>query len=79
MPAFSLMYWRQNQVDYGERGIVVGLRHYATSWKVADSSPDEVIEYFAIYLILPAAVGPGVYSAPNKNEYYKQRKYVSME
>jgi hypothetical protein len=22
------------------------LRHYATSWKVADSVPDEVIEFF---------------------------------
>jgi hypothetical protein len=37
------------------------LRHYATSRMVAGSRPDEVI-FFSIYLILPAALGPGVYS-----------------
>jgi hypothetical protein len=30
---------------------------------------DEAI--FQIYLILPAALGPGVYSASNRNEYQK--------
>jgi hypothetical protein len=29
------------------------LRHYATNRKVAGSIPDEVIEFFLIYLILP--------------------------
>jgi hypothetical protein len=29
----------------------------------------EVIGFFSIDLILPAALGPGVYSASNKNEY----------
>jgi hypothetical protein len=33
----------------------------------------------AIYLILPAALGPGVYSASNRNEYQKQKKNVSGE
>jgi hypothetical protein len=37
--------------------------------KVAGSIPDEVIEFFSIDLILPAALGPGVYSASNRNEY----------
>jgi hypothetical protein len=37
--------------------------------KVAGSIPDEV--NFKIYLILPAALGPGVYSAFNRNEYQK--------
>jgi hypothetical protein len=32
-----------------------GLRHYATCQKVTDSSPNEVISKFSIYLILPAA------------------------
>jgi hypothetical protein len=32
---------------------------------------------FSIYLILPAALGPGVYSASNKNEYQKQKNNVS--
>jgi hypothetical protein len=35
--------------------------------------------YFSIYLILPAAIGPGVYSASNKNEYQKQKNNVSGE
>jgi hypothetical protein len=30
-----------------------------------------------IYLILPAALGPRVYSASNRNEYQKERNYVS--
>jgi hypothetical protein len=38
----------------GARGSLV-----ATSWKVAGSKPDEIT--FLIYLILPAALGPGVY------------------
>jgi hypothetical protein len=45
------------------------LRHYATNRKVAGSIPDEV--NFLIYLILPDALGPGVYLASNRNEYQK--------
>jgi hypothetical protein len=33
--------------------------------------PDELI--FKIYLILSAALGPGVYSASNTNEYQKHK------
>jgi hypothetical protein len=33
--------------------------------------PDEVI--FSMYLILLATLGPGVYSASNRNEYQKQK------
>jgi hypothetical protein len=40
---------------------------------VAGSTPDEVIEFFSIYLILPAALCLG-YSASNRNEYQKQKK-----
>jgi hypothetical protein len=54
-------------------------RHYAARRKVADSRPGEVNEFFSIYLILPAALGPGVHSASNRNEYQKQRKNVSGE
>jgi hypothetical protein len=39
--------------------------------------PDEV--KFPIYLILPAALGPGGYSASNRNEYQKQKNNVSGE
>jgi hypothetical protein len=31
---------------------------------------------FSIYLMLPTALGPGVHSAPNSNEYQKQKKNV---
>jgi hypothetical protein len=34
---------------------------------------------FSIYLILSAALGPGVYSASNRNEYQKQKNNVSGE
>jgi hypothetical protein len=38
-----------------------------------------VIEFLSIYLNLPAALGPEVYSAPNRNEYQKQKNNVSGE
>jgi hypothetical protein len=34
---------------------------------------------FSIYLILLATLGPGVYSASNRNEYQKQKNNVSGE
>jgi hypothetical protein len=43
------------------------------------SISDEVTEFFSIYLILPEALGPGAYSAFNRNEYQKQRNNVSGE
>jgi hypothetical protein len=32
---------------------------------------------FSIYLIIPGALGPRVYSASNRNEYQKQKNNVS--
>jgi hypothetical protein len=29
--------------------------------------------FFSIYPIVPAALGPAVYSASDRNEYYKQK------
>jgi hypothetical protein len=34
---------------------------------------------FSIYLILPAALSPWVYTASNRNEYEKQKNNVSGE
>jgi hypothetical protein len=34
---------------------------------LAGSIPDEAIAYFSVDLILPAALGPGVDSASNRN------------
>jgi hypothetical protein len=65
-----LVYWH---------AVVYWLRHYITSRKVAGSRLDKVTEFFSIYLILPAALGPGVHSASNRNEYQKQRNNVSGE
>jgi hypothetical protein len=45
----------------------------------AGSRPDEVNAFFSIYLILPAALGPGVHSAYNRNEYQKQKNNISWE
>jgi hypothetical protein len=56
------------------------LRYYATSRNVAGSRPDEMNDsFFSIYLILPAALGPGVHSASNIDEYQKQKNNVSGE
>jgi hypothetical protein len=52
---------------------------YATNRKVAGSRPDEANEFLSIYLILPVALGPGVYSASNRNEYQKHKNNVSGE
>jgi hypothetical protein len=38
--------------------------------------PDEVNEFFSIYVILPAAQGPGVYSDSNRNDHQKQKNNV---
>jgi hypothetical protein len=46
-----------------------GMVWYGTSRKVADSSPNEVSELPSMCLILSVALGPGVYSASNRNEY----------
>jgi hypothetical protein len=46
----------------------------------AGSRSDEVNEFLSIYLILPATLGPGVYSASNRNEYQKQKiMYLRVE
>jgi hypothetical protein len=41
--------------------------------KVGGSRPDEVNAFFVICLILPAALGPGVYSSSNRNECRKEK------
>jgi hypothetical protein len=56
------------------------LKHYAIIGKVAGSRPDEANAFLlSIYLILPAALGSGVYSASNRNQYQKQKNNISGE
>jgi hypothetical protein len=44
-------------------------RGFETRWEL----------FFSIYLIIPAALGPGVYSASDRNEYKKHKNNVSGE
>jgi hypothetical protein len=37
------------------------------------------MHFFLIYLILPDALGPGIYSASNINQYLKQKINASGE
>jgi hypothetical protein len=55
------------------------LRHCATNQKVAGLRPDEVNEFFSIYLILLATLDPEVCSSSNRNEYQKRRNNVPGE
>jgi hypothetical protein len=41
--------------------------------------PMRLMDLFLIYLIIPAALGPGVYSASNRDEHQKQENYVPAE
>jgi hypothetical protein len=50
---------------------------YATIRNVAGSRSDEVNEFFLIYLIHPAALGPEFYPVSNRIEYQKQGNNVS--
>jgi hypothetical protein len=36
--------------------------------------PMKSLHFFLIYLILPAALGPGDYAASNRNEYQNEKK-----
>jgi hypothetical protein len=40
------------------------------------STPDKVIEFFSIHLILQPVLGPGVHSASNINEYHREKKII---
>jgi hypothetical protein len=53
--------------------------NYAASREVAGSRSDEVNTFFSVYLILPAALGSGVYSTSNRNKYQKQKNNVPGE
>jgi hypothetical protein len=48
------------------------LRHYATIRKVADSKLEKVSEFLHVFNLL-TALGPGIYSISNRNEYHRQK------
>jgi hypothetical protein len=47
--------------------------------KVAGSKPVEMNDFFSIYLIFPAELGPDVYLVSNRNDYQTQKNNVSGE
>jgi hypothetical protein len=53
------------------------LKHHLWNLLGEGSRPDMV--NFSICLILPAALGPGVHSASNRNQCQKQKNNVSGE
>jgi hypothetical protein len=60
----------------GSRGsVVVKALCYKPGGSAFETRGSELI--FSMYLILSDALGPGVYSASNRNEYQKQKKNVS--
>jgi hypothetical protein len=61
----------------GNSSVVVTTSFYKLEVRGLETRRGELI--FLIYLILPAALGPGVYSTSNGNEYQKQKYNVSGE
>jgi hypothetical protein len=53
--------------------VTLWLTRYAVSWKFVGSRSDETTELLSVCLILPAALGPRIYSASNRNESQKQK------
>jgi hypothetical protein len=47
--------------------ILISFTH--VSLKIVGSRPDEVNEFFSIYVIPPVELGPGIYSASKRSEY----------
>jgi hypothetical protein len=58
------------------RSIVIKAPCYKPEGRWSETRWGEWFFFFSIYLILPAVLGPGVYSASNSNEYQKQKNNV---
>jgi hypothetical protein len=72
----DVVFWSVMSCGCSKKNRHFGGRRYVTNQKVAGSRPDEVNDFYH-YLILPVALGPGVYSASNRNEYQKHKNNVS--
>jgi hypothetical protein len=62
--------------DYSRRYDEVAGRNKMANYALWDETD---VAVSVMRLILPAALGPGVYSASNRNEYQKQKNNVSGE
>jgi hypothetical protein len=58
-------------------GIVVNALCYKPEGRGSETRGGEW--FLSIYLILPAALGPGVYSASNRNEYRKHKMFLGSK
>jgi hypothetical protein len=69
---FSQRYsWGLRDVTLGARGsVLVKALYYNPEVRGFEI---RCCEIFSVYLILPAALGPGIYSASNRNEYQKHK------
>jgi hypothetical protein len=68
--------YMEDYIHIGTRSrVVVKVLCYKPEGRGFEARSGECI--FSIYLILPAALGPGVHSASNRNEYQKQKNNVS--
>jgi hypothetical protein len=59
--------------------VVVKALRYDLEARRFETRRGERMNFFSIYRILPAAQGPGVHSASNRNEYQKQKSNISGE
>jgi hypothetical protein len=64
-----------NMLMGGRRSVVVKALCYKPEGRGFETRLSE--RFLSIYLILPAALGPGIYSASNRNEYQKHKNNVS--
>jgi hypothetical protein len=64
--------WNQLRGVKNDCEYPIVVKTLAAGRKVASSRPVEVNEFFSIYLILPEALSPAVYTASNRHEYQKQ-------
>jgi hypothetical protein len=72
------IYYLLNYCYVGARGsVVIKALCYKPEGRAFETRWGEW--FLSIYLILPVALGPGVYSASNRNEYQKDKNNVSGE
>jgi hypothetical protein len=64
---------------YIRRCNIMGVGTMVTRRNVVNSRPYELDEFSSLYLILPAALGSGVYSASNRNEYQRLKNNISWQ
>jgi hypothetical protein len=64
---------KQGKMKWDRRlmAVVVNALYYKSEGRLVESRWGEL--FVSVYLILPAALGHGVYSASNRNEYQKQK------